>query len=699
MEVKGNLTSNYYQDLHCTKKTDRQLLLYEILRRAYIQHSIQRHKQENFIARMATRWPGWGLGLEFHQFFIQPLFQNPLVMHFLNLSDFISLSQIKIKYGYAENNKGITWVLPKIRIKNSANQERIIEDPDLVDFTIALLEPSRDIKFSCEYENTKPFLVWARGADLAVQAFHSLVKGLLRNAAKHRHNKSQNDQLELRIVIFPSSELLDSSFPRDSRFAYLLLSASTDYSAQKVREEKTLVNIVNFLNNKICQKVIDPLTGEVTPGNWGLKEIKVCAAFLSNAQLKEVDTENPDYIEVRECPEGIWNNCDDKKRFCYIIRLEKSRQLLAILNQNVINNILDRNKWEVEGIRVIPPDDIINDSDTNYSLLYLDANVNLPETLKLPQKQIKGNLDLQPTHPDKFLLQAYDLHLKDLIKDKKYHMVIYFEDVDRSKKWTQNINNINYQIKIEFPKTVVGINEILNNKYLKILLLRHHNILGQLQSMDRTKLQLYFYQFASYSDPFFNFLFHIDPERLGGLIIRQFVESALMNVLVIDERIAQEAVKLKAVEDKNVNLVEKLYWMGIYIARSVKKGDDGNETIWLIDNAESDSNRMVDVEMRYFQHVNNSRFELEKDVPVHILLIHASKLKEIAAMLGKNLEETVRMFKTRIPYVIVHSGRGKTTGDIPDNAPFLDFNIVQQYLTTEPSKFFLVQVALNTKIE
>jgi hypothetical protein len=49
--------------------------------------------------------------------------------------------------------------------------------------------------------------------------------------------------------------------------------------------------------------------------------------------------------------------------------------------------------------------------------------------------------------------------------------------------------------------------------------------------------------------------------------------------------------------------------------------------------------------------------------------------------------------------VIVHSGRGKTEGDIPERTPFLEYSTVEKYVLNEPSKFYLVQIARNVKGE
>jgi hypothetical protein len=87
----------------------------------------------------------------------------------------------------------------------------------------------------------------------------------------------------------------------------------------------------------------------------------------------------------------------------------------------------------------------------------------------------------------------------------------------------------------------------------------------------------------------------------------------------------------------------------------------------------------------------------EVHIPIHILLIHATRLNEIAKAYNMSNNELVDKIKKTIPYVIVHSGRGKTKGDIPTNTPFIEYSTIQRYLLQQPSKFFLVQIALSAK--
>jgi hypothetical protein len=331
----------------------------------------------------------------------------------------------------------------------------------------------------------------------------------------------------------------------------------------------------------------------------------------------------------------------------------------------------------------------------------------------LPQRQIKDNINIKTiNNPLEFLYQVYDLHLQKLISQNKYKIVIYFEDDNKAQVWTNWSENWSknkrlQNVKLEFPQGVPSeADKVMQNtqdEHFKIGILRHRGIRGLAGFSRPTHTsKIYYQEFASYADLFFSFLSNIDPIYLGDLIIRQLVESTIMNVLVIDERIAK-ALTTAEVNDASgkVKLEEKLYWMGIYFAKSVKANSKefnyiGNLT----------SERMIEVDFDEIKETEDNKIYeiIERDennketrIPIHILLIHVTRLNEIAKAYNLSNNELVDAIKKSIPYVIVHSGRGKTKGDIPSNAPFIEYSTIQRYLLQQPSKFFLVQIALSAK--
>jgi len=715
------------------EEKEKKLFLYLIKDEANKQLSYYRQRKEDLIARMATDWPQWGCGLDFFTFFIQPLFRNPLLLHFINLSDDIGLSQITIKYGYVENNI-ISWAehsIEILKIKNSNKQTCQIQNPNLVDYAIALMKEIEvdNTKFYIteKVKNLKSSLVRIRDADIGVQAFFSFFEGLIRNAAKHRIRSGQKDQLEVRIVLCEDVERVKNLFkstggnnempqlPEEKKYGYLIIGVNTDVLKENgedrtIREGSENKKIIEFIRKHLNSEIIDA-TGQITPGNWGLKEMKICAAFLSGANVEEVNSTNPDYIWITKAPQRMW--CDKIERFAYILRLEKPRYVLAIVNK--IPNGVNLNEWEQQGIKIIKPDEIKN-VNLDYDFLYLDKNITIPENINpvlLPQRKVQNNIKINSVkNPIDLLYQVYNLHLQTLIGENKYKVIIYFEDENKANTWNNwwaSLKEKPANVEFVFPKdSREAMNEgDKNNNYWKIGILRHTGIasLNFLRSNNTSKI--YYQEYASYSNLFFSFLYNIDPNNLGNLIIRQLLESTIMNVLVIDERIAQVLTTAEADDaGGKVKLEKKLYWMGIYVAKSVIANgktfnyiEDGKSE-WMVNinfNDIINSNKTNEnQESKIKVSFNNGSSNCE-EVPIHILLIHATRLNEIAEIYEKSNNQLIENLKKVIPYVIVHSGRGKTKGDIPSNAPFVEYSVIQKYLLQEPSKFFLVQIALSAK--
>ncbi|MCD6101150.1 MAG: hypothetical protein J7K33_11290 [Candidatus Marinimicrobia bacterium] len=674
------------------------------------QLSYYRQRKEDLIARMATDWPRWGCGLDFFTFFIQPLLKNPFLLHFINLSDDVGLSQIDIKLGYNDEWK-INWVKRKINLKYDQNSTEI-NNPNLVDYGISLLKEIKTdrtkLQLTSETENLKSFLVRVRDADIGAQAFFSFFEGTIRNAAKHRiHNEGQKDQLEARFVFCEDAKSLKNLFNSDSellkisedrKFCYVLLSINTDKLRDAQGKERTIKAgdkekpIIDYIRDHLNEPVIDD-TGQLTPGNWGLKEMKICAAFLSGANLEEVNSVDPNYLWITKSPSKIWG--DGEERFAYIIRLEKSRYVLAVVDDKPSN----LREWENRGIKVINPGEI-EKVILDYDFLYLGQGIQLPDKLNalLPQRKVENNHNLSEfdSEPMNLLYKVYDLHLNELIGGNKYKICIYFEDDQKATQWSEWWNGTNKPEGVEFvfPQQMDEADNIMGKPvkedgFRKIGILRHRGI-ASLIERNETR---YYQEFATYSDLFFSFLYNIRPDNLGSLVIRQLIESTVMNVLVIDERIAQVLPTAEVQDaDGKVKLENKLYWMGIYVAKSVKiKGNSYNYI------REANSERMKEVDLTGILNRDN-KFQIEKNgFLIHILLIHATRLNEIAKDLDMANVDLIKKLKAVIPYVIVHSGRGKTKGDIPYNAPFVEYSIIQRYLLQEPSKFFLVQVALSAK--
>ena len=193
-----------------------------------------------------------------------------------------------------------------------------------------------------------------------------------------------------------------------------------------------------------------------------------------------------------------------------------------------------------------------------------------------------------------------------------------------------------------------------------------------------------------------------DTPFIAKYIIRQIAESALLRILIVDDRIAST---LWRKEDGEVK-IRDLSYMGIWVAKKLVINND-TDPAWNILNDEDDKNSkgLIDVvwERNGDLTPSSQSQDIKKPSGFDMLFMHQTifddKLKDFIE--SKSIEnwKEQRIFNTKrnIPYIIFHSGRGKQKDILPKNVSFLEYSVLQQYILQEPSKFFLSLLGMNAK--
>lgn len=717
--------------------------------------SFYRQRQDDLSARMATEWPQWGCSLDFYTHIILPIKKNPLVLHFINLSDDYSLKDIEIKFGYYKKDahETLTWVKEFIGFSKQKEKE---EEADLVDFALHLLTNNTDVNIDgnslseyfngCKFQlnNRLPFLVSLRDADIGAQAFFALFEGIIRNASKHGQDNNNGHRFKIKIVGCDTWEQVNSlvDFEEENyqpknhgKYKYILISVGRDLTKEdggirKIGEAP----LIKALRSMIGNGIIDD-TGKIVPGNWGIKEMKICSAFVAGEPIATTQDKAPDYFHIGKSRENkIWE--DGKERICYVVRFNKPRIALAVVPNNKKPQDPLAKVWE--GARFVDcPTDIFA-GEIDYDFLYVDNSLkkdvcNLIEmnNAALPQRIVYGDMDFKSPVLNNALEFGYQLY-DEFFEQQQYIMVphqkqeinlrIYFDDDELASSWKDiakgPIKLKSREIKIDF--IMKNSPDWRSSKYLEgyqLCLCRHNKIdvfEKKRVAMLNNELSYYPYyvQHVSASDQFFSFLMSIQPKEdkdFSQFLIRQIIEATLLNVLIIDERISESLYLLKSPDEPEILMVEKLYWMGISVVKSLWVEGE-NKSIWETPTekakTKNDSSQGQIDRLAKFIFNEDGGIETKEinGLPIHVLFIHATRLNEIYDKLKgrlKNKEEIINKIKIngKIPYVIVHSGRGKTEGDIPDNAPFVEYSTLERYVLSEPSKFYLIQIALSAKGE
>jgi hypothetical protein len=314
-----------------------------------------------------------------------------------------------------------------------------------------------------------------------------------------------------------------------------------------------------------------------------------------------------------------------------------------------------------------------------------------------------------------FILTLYDRWIENLIKRRKLNgrigVSIYFEDSTKAQDWKEVFKNNRppWASDLKFPTPPPRRGDVLD-----VNVWRHISITKVLE-WQRNPL---FYEMTSYHNAFFSFLYAVDPkaDRNEGLtalssggsppsfhaqyLLRQLVESALLRVLVIDDRVAGTIWGSQDADQK----IKALRYMGIFIARKITV-DDQKEPIILAGDQQESARGWVNLHLQENGSIKSIEIDSGEDsgptpLEFDVLFIHQTIFENKIAPSRKEKQEKnewVFNLKKKIPYVIFHSGRGKQPELLPENAAFLEYSALQEHLLQEPSKFLLTQIALSAK--
>jgi hypothetical protein len=316
-----------------------------------------------------------------------------------------------------------------------------------------------------------------------------------------------------------------------------------------------------------------------------------------------------------------------------------------------------------------------------------------------------------------FILTLYDRWIENLIKRRKLNgrigVSIYFEDSTKAQDWEEAFKNENnrppWASDLKFPMPSPSEDDVLD-----VNVWRHISITTVLE----WGCKPLFYEMTSYHNAFFSFLYAVDPKAdrnreliapsSGGsppsfhaqYLLRQLVESALLRVLVIDDRVAGTIWGSQDADQK----IKALRYMGIFIARKITV-DGQKEPIILAGDQQESARGWVNLHLQENGSIKSIEIDNGEDSEptpdeFDVLFIHQTIFENKIAPSRKEKQEKnewVFNLKKKIPYVIFHSGRGKQPELLPENAAFLEYSALQEHLLQEPSKFLLIQIALGAK--
>lgn len=295
---------------------------------AELEYSNYRLRRMDLIARFSTEWISWGVGMSFFYQVMLPFMKNLILLHFLGHGEKLDLKNIDIQVLYPVSGCEACF-------KRECTEHRVVilnTDPKGNSKGRLFYATAFDAK-DCSIQGVPNDIMKIRGGDIGAHAFHIILENILRNSAKHKYKEGSNLILKIfaierdigvilkKMNIYLPKDRLNLINIKESEHWYVLVSSSTDCEESDDETKKLAQDIDDYL----CGKIITP-TGKTDPYVWGMKEKKICAAFLANKPSKDTNTNKPDYIGACTIE---WSQ-DERHRLAYWLKIPKANYLLYV---------------------------------------------------------------------------------------------------------------------------------------------------------------------------------------------------------------------------------------------------------------------------------------------------------------------------------------------------------------------------------
>ncbi|MEM4358367.1 MAG: hypothetical protein QW244_03415 [Candidatus Pacearchaeota archaeon] len=628
-------------------------------------------------------------------------------------------------------------------------------------------------------------------ATSGLQAFYSIIENILRNSARH----SDKDEIQ-KVKNFSKGLIENNNFEyngngeikvNENKIKPLIITIEFHYDWNdensqykddfiKVKIYDNLSGWINHENNWVRKnesgdiilslrkikeyipcieekltpasqkgRIIDE-TGQVIPGSWGMKEMRICASFLRGIKVEKYE-EIPENDPLIITP-FIYSNDNKNGSLGFEFYLPKVKDLL-IVSEKVANNSTV-NKENLKKVGVYIESDINKildlssrgkfthefliidiDEDKNidfikkyhlqlpYKVFYLTEENNnnklkIIEEIdtKVKEKIIYKNdlVNMLKNEPYIKILQKSNLlingnHLPNIVifpsKLKNYSKLRLSQQVrDTGNFETDNLyayDTIDNNVKINSNICLVhryGIKEsvfdgIITKKPL--CLIPYARDLPSFEKKCYEKLQSGIFKNATENKDFGN-----DTYRY----LYNLQEAGLLNVIVIDERAFELCPQKVSICGVDVTFAVNWFLQNVLIFNL--ELNSKKELIlkgYKVDPTQGLTQNLQNMEINLSHQQNNIQFLFPEHFKnkVHFLIIHQS-------IISPKIEERFNEFINTLPleykpwYIVVTSGRGHPSKEeMPKGSKFLDFSSLRSVLITRPSKYLLTKILTGLK--
>ena len=505
--------------------------------------------------------------------------------------------------------------------------------------------------------------------DLGVSAFYMLLENIIRNSAKYENTA---DLEELTITV-----KLDSSSDRGH---FILLY---DHIAREKKELDALVESINDTLNTPATR----LGIKIKSSGSGLIEMKAAAAYLRKKVPGIIIGQEEDSLDIKPI-EAISHPLPSTSKnrpvhytLAYRIYLKRPRNVILINHKNMFSDLHSKEMVE-QGIKIISQEQLIHnprDVHSHSFVLYfepesrpniekykrfplrwilLDSKADALTILKMFSPESQDELLPLIDRGEAFLKRTWAKWIKDYCKKKQ---------LDHSK--------IQLYILESQDQTI----EYANPDHLLIFDLHGSRLATDLK---RNLDQLGFYQAYTSVDPtgrILNSTKSLSPTQQETLRL-QLLEAAITKVLVIDERIQRDILRISKT-GKEGDFFAKLRRMLIYVP------DPGENEPNLFQ-----VNNIPEVEQWLVEKLTQHKFDF---VVLHLGLLESwlgSKMENISNW----IDDKIRRHDDQCEIILI-SGRGKPH-QFPPSVTYQPASTISEYIVGgPPSKFHLVQVLFSSR--
>jgi hypothetical protein len=487
---------------------------------------------------------------------------------------------------------------------------------------------------------------------LGCQAFYNIIENIIRNTAKH------SDRNESQTIVFT---IHIKNADENQPYYVIEIDDGISLDAEKIDL------LIEKQNQRLCESVIDKEKRTLRNHSLGLLEMKASAAFLQQIDLPEIEN-RPDILQAFKT---------NANSLGYRFFINKPQEILLIGDWNIDTET--GQKLMNQGIWQRTENALEEDLDNNRAFAHrFVVSLKTEKDFFSDEKSIKNKWDYKTLLPNKWICaESSDIKdINNLLNDASFDILKLEEKIWEIWNRQHQFDISKCSVEIDCPNTLPDYQIVLLNhltdpvqkeKY-KHLALSKKAWIEPLSSNAQKKLP---YFPGGKLDKYKFFIKDNDFERkeIGTIVKNLLWDCYSHSVLVVDERI-QEYSKLNRTDASEITNEMVFEKSGVFMTKTDL-------------NANNLDDKLVDI------------IEEEiKEIESTFLLIHYGILERHYKNNKKDIENCLKTWVEKGIKVIVTSGRGKHSLDLPKNVCYLNLSSVL-YAFVENQNKYSINYILN----